>query len=77
MQDRRTLFFNNNQTFAKKSDNGEFDVQMGCFDSAEVCEIVGVYILNLLKFLMRKQNVSLYHYDVLGILRNSSGPEIE
>ena len=61
----------------KKSGNEEFDVPMECFDGAEVCELVGVYILHLLKTVMRKENVGLYRDDGLGILRNSSGPEIE
>ena len=77
MQSRRTLLFNNKETWLKKSGNEEFDVPMGCFDGAEVCELVGVYILHLLKTVMRKENVGLYRDDGLGILRNSSGPEIE
>ena len=50
---------------------------MECFDGAEVCDLVGVYILYLLRTVMRKENVGLYCDDGLGILRNSSGPEIE
>ena len=48
MQSRRTLLFNNKEPWLKKSVNEEFDVPMGCFDGAEVCELVGVYILHLL-----------------------------
>ena len=77
MQSRRTLLFNNKKPWLKKSGNEEFDVPMGCFDGAEVCEVIGVYILHLLKTVMRKENVGLYRDDGLGILRNSSGPEIE
>ena len=77
MQSRRTLLFNNKEPWLKKSGNEEFDVPMGCFDGAEVCELVGVYILHLLRTVMRKDNVGLYRDDGLGILRNSSGPEIE
>ena len=50
---------------------------MGCFDGAEVCEQVGVYILHFLKTAMTKENAALYHDDGLGMLRNSSGQEIE
>ena len=50
---------------------------MGCFNAAEVFVLVGVYILHLLRTVMRKENVALYRNDILGILRNSSGPEIE
>ena len=62
---------------AEKTRNEEFDVSMGCFDGAEVCELVGVYILHLLRTVMRKENVGLYCDNVIGILQNSSGPEIE
>ena len=41
------------------------------------CELVGVYILHLLRTIMRKENVGLHRDDGVGILRNSSGPEIE
>ena len=73
---RRTLLFNNKQPCLKKSGNEEFDVPMG-FDGAEVRKLVGVYILHFLRTVMRKQNVGLYNDDGLGILQNSSGPEIE
>ena len=50
---------------------------MGCLNAAEVFVLVGVYSLHLLRTVMRKENVALYRNDILGILRNSSGPEIE
>ena len=77
MQSRQTLLFNNKELWLRKSGNEEFDVPMGCFDGAEVCELVGVYILHLLRTVMRKENVGLHRNNGLGILRNFSGPEIE
>ena len=77
MQSRGKLLFNNKDPWPKKSGNEEFDVPMGCFNGAEVCELVGVYILHLLRTVLRKENVGFYCDDGLGILRNSSGPEIE
>ena len=71
------MLFNNKEPWLKKSGNEEFDIPVGCFDGAEVCELVGVYSLRLLKIVTRKENVGLYRDDGLGILRNSSGPEIE
>ena len=47
MQSRQTLLVTNKDPWLKKSGNEEFDVPMGCFDGAEVCELVGVYILHL------------------------------
>ena len=77
MQSRRTLLFNDREPRLKKSGNEEFDVPMGCFDGAEVCELVGVHILHLLRTVMRKENIGLYRDDGLSILQNSSGPETE
>ena len=59
MQSRRTLLFNNKEPCLKKFGNEEFDVPMGCFDGAEVCDLVGVYILHFLRIFMRKENVGL------------------
>ena len=77
MQSRKTLLFNNEEPWVKKHGDEEFDVPMGCFDGAEVCDLVGIYSLNLLKTIIRKENVGLYRVDGLGIIRNSSGPEID
>ena len=52
-------------------------VPMGCYDGAEVCELVGSYILNKLTTIMNIKDVGLYRDDGLGIFKNKSGPEIE
>ena len=49
MQARRTLLFNNGEPWVKKVGNEEFDVPMGCFDGAEICELVGIYNIYQLK----------------------------
>ena len=68
---------NNRQSSVKKSGNEEFDFPTECFDGVEVCEIVGAYILHLVRTVMRKENVGLCRDDRLGIQRNFSDPEIE
>ena len=50
---------------------------MGCYDGAEVCELVRYYLLNKLSKIEDKKSISLYRYDVLAILQNLSGPQIE
>ena len=50
---------------------------MGCYDGAEICELVGCYILNQLSTAMRKELVGLYRNDGLGIIKIMSEPEIE
>ena len=50
---------------------------MSSYDGAEVCELVGLFILNLIAPLVGKSNVGLYRDDGLAILENASGPESE
>ena len=50
---------------------------MGCYDGAEVCELVGAYLINQLKVAITKENIGRYKDDDLGIFKNMSGPEEE
>ena len=50
---------------------------MGCYDGAEVCELVGTYLLNQLKVVITKESMGLYRDDGLFIFKNMSGPEVE
>ena len=54
-----------------------FDVTMGSFDGAEVCELIGLFLLNNLSEKYGKNNVGLYRDDGLVLLRNASGPQSE
>ena len=49
---------------------------MGSFDGAEVCELVGIYILCSLAKLINKEDCGLYRDDGLLILRNANGQQI-
>ena len=53
-----------------------FDVSMGAYDTAEVCELIGIFLLNLLGQQYMK-NIGLYRDDGLSIFKNCSGPQIE
>ena len=54
-----------------------FDVTMGSFDGAEVCELIGLFLLNILSEKYGKNNVGLYRDDALVLLRNANGPQSE
>ena len=56
---------------SKKKGNENFDVSMGYFDEAKVCELVGKYILNQLK-----ETFGLYRDDGLAVVKGLSRPEI-
>ena len=77
MQSRKTLLFNNNEQWVKKAGEENFDVPMGCYDDAKVCELVGIYILKKLKNITSKENIGLYRDDGLGIFQNIQKTEIE
>ena len=50
---------------------------MGCFDGAEVCELVGTFIFNKLKNVFQNSTFGLYRDDGLAVIKGLSGPEIE
>ena len=75
MQSRNTFLFNKNQPTVKKSGNEEFNVPMGCFDGAELCEIIGIYILTKLQRVLQKDNARLYRDHGLGVTKELSSPE--
>ena len=77
MQVRKTLLFNINKPWVKKSGNKDFDIPMGCFDDAEVSEIVETYILSKISNEINKRQVGLYRGDSLGVFRNTSGSEMD
>ena len=80
MHARKSLLFDSNEDWIRKKKNGEaelFDVTMGSWDGAEVCELVGLYILSKLVVRFGKNNIGLYRDDGLGIIPNASGPEAD
>ena len=50
---------------------------MGSYDGEELCELVGLYLLDLLTKESGKQNIGLYIYDGLSCFENISGPDSE
>ena len=60
-----------------KKENPDFDVTMGKYDRAEVCELVGLSILHILTKRFGHNKIGLYRDDRLGCFQNVSGPESE
>ena len=50
---------------------------MGCYDGAEMCELVDTYLLNKLMVVIAKENIGLCRDDDPGIFKNMPGPEVE
>ena len=77
MQSRKTLLFQNSEPWVRKLGNENFDVPMGCYDGAELCELVGSFILNKLTSIVNKSDIGLYLDDGLGIFYDVSKSDIE
>ena len=60
-----------------KKDSGLFDVAMGAYDGAEVSELSGNFLLHQSSEKYERENLSLYQYDALAIIKNVSSPASE
>ena len=70
---RKSVLFTNEQTWVKKESN-LFDVTMGSFDGAEICELVGLYLLYQLRTKFSNIDIGLYRDDGLGCTDEMPGP---
>ena len=75
MHCRKTFLYFDDDCWTKK-ENPSFDVSMGSLDSAEVCELVGLFLLSCLEHLIPQQQLGLYRDDGLAVV-DLPGPEIE
>ena len=73
MHCRKCLLFSGNDQWVKKDGNEMFDVTMGSFDGAEVCELVGLYLLSKIANVPGIESVGLYRDDGLSCIRSTSG----
>ena len=58
-----------------KKENSDFDVTIASYDGADVCELVGLYILDIYTKEFGQDQISFYRDDKLGCFQNLSGPE--
>ena len=70
---RKSLLFTNKNSWVKKEGDPEFDVTMGSFDGAEICELVGLYILHTLSQKYGIDASGLYRDDGLNYLQDPTG----
>ena len=73
---RKSLLFHDNNALVKKEGNPLFDVTMGSYNSAEVFELVGLYLLSKLAPLIGTKNVGLYRDDDLAVIHQANGPKL-
>ena len=66
MHARKSLLYSGNEPWMKKN-GGIFDVIIGAFDRAEICELVGICLLSQIT----------ETYDGLSAFKDESGPQSE
>ena len=64
MHCRKSLLFNNSEIWIKKEGSKDFDVIMDSFDGAEICHLVDVYILYILRINM--EEVIMVYIGMMG-----------
>ena len=72
----KSLLYNEGEPWIKKQSNN-FDVTMGSYDGAEVCELIGIFMLSLIGNKYNPNNIGLYRNDGLAVFKNTSGPQSE
>ena len=73
---RKLLLYNKKIQWQKKNTN-LFDVVIGAYDGAEVCEIAGLLLWNNLANKFDKNSVGFYRDDGLSLLKNISGHRVD
>ena len=71
---RKFLLYYNDEPWVKKGESN-LDVTMGAYDEADVCELIGIFMLSLLSKHIIMNHIGMYRHDSLTILKNTSGPE--
>ena len=71
------LFFPDRLYLAWMKKDGLFDVTMGAYDGAEVCELVGTFLLDKISEKYEKNSIGLYRDDRLSVFQNKSSTQLE
>ena len=69
------MLFNKQQTWIKK-ESGLLDVTMDAYDGADVCELLGSFLLYALSLKYNKTNIGLYRDDGLAVYSSPYGEKI-
>ena len=65
--------FKDGNALGKMDRNALFNVTTGSYNGAEVCELVGIFLLNDLSKFFQKKDMGLYRNDGLTVLMDAPG----
>ena len=67
----------NGKQWVKKDQESTFDVPMGSYFGAELCDLIGLYILDKLSNEYETGQIGLYRDDGLAIIKCKNNQELE
>ena len=78
MHARRTILYDHNgKVWTTRNSKNLFDVSMGANDGAEICELIGLYILTEIHKNIDFTSVGLHRDDGLAVIRSASGSSLD
>ena len=73
---KKSFFSAEGNIWMEKVESALFDVTIGSHDGAEVCELVGIYLLGKLSSIIYEKNIGLYSGDRLYVLKMQMDPNL-
>ena len=73
---QKSVLYNDGGRWAKKEGDSLY-ITIGGYDGAEVCELIGIYMLHLKGKKYDSKNIGLYRDDGLAVFKNVSEPASE
>ena len=73
MHARKSLLFDKGTPWKKNDSDELFDVTMGSYDGAEICELVGLYTLRILSKRYGKEYIDRFWEDGLAVFKDITG----
>ena len=61
----------------EKNGGDLFDAAMGVYDDAQVCKLVGTFLLEKIREIWNKVDIGLHRNDGLAVFRNKTGTHLE
>ena len=73
----KTVLVHDERTWVKKGDSGLFDIPMGSFHGAEICDLIGLHLLSAISPIFNSCEYGLYRDDGLAIIDSCSPSAME
>ena len=70
---RKSILVDNCRAWVKSHEDN-FDVPMSAYNSAQVADLIGIYILDMLGCIVNSEQVGLYWDDEIIFISDSNGP---